>query len=257
MAEEVKALSELLPAERMPRHIAIIMDGKGRWAVKQGKPRLAGHEAGSQTVRRVLDYCREAGIGYLTLYAFSTENWSRPKEEVDGLMALLSHFIQENEQELLEKEVRLRVIGCRQDLSASLQDAIGRLERETSGFKRQLVVALSYSGRSELARAARSIAEEVKAGKIRPDEVDEALISSRLDAPDIPDPDLIIRTSGEMRISNFLLWQCAYSEFYVTPILWPDFDRTAFSEALLAYAARDRRYGGVTVNPEKSGKEGR
>lgn len=229
----------------MPQHIAIIMDGNGRWARQRGKPRLAGHEAGSETVRCVLNYCRDAGVRYLTLYAFSTENWSRPEDEVAGLMALLGRFIKRYERELVERQVRLRVIGRREDLSEALRQAIERLERQTGGFERQLIIALSYSGRNELARAARLIAEEVKAGTLAPEAVDEAAVAARLYAPDVPDPDLIIRTSGELRISNFLLWQCAYSEFFVTPVLWPDFREEAFAAALSAYAARDRRYGGV------------
>ena len=236
---------------KVPTHIAIIMDGNGRWARQRGKPRLAGHEAGSETVRCVLNYCRDAGVRYLTLYAFSTENWSRPHEEVSGLMSLLGAFIQKYEQELIDRQVRLRVIGRREDLSEPLRQALVRLERETERFDRQLIIALSYSGRSELTRAARIIAEEVKAGTLTPEEVDEAAIAERLYAPDVPDPDLIIRTSGELRISNFLLWQCAYSEFYVTPVLWPDFREEAFNAALAAYAARDRRYGGVNPSDRR------
>jgi undecaprenyl diphosphate synthase len=229
----------------VPAHIAIIMDGNGRWAKQRGKPRLAGHEAGSETVRCVLNYCRDAGVRHLTLYAFSTENWGRPKDEVAGLMALLGTFIERYERELVERQVRLRVIGRREDLSDALCRSLARIERETACFDRQLIIALSYSGRSELARAARLVAEEVKAGTLQPEAVDEAAVAARLYAPDVPDPDLIIRTSGELRISNFLLWQCAYSEFYVTPVLWPDFREKEFAEALDAYAARVRRYGGL------------
>jgi len=229
----------------VPRHIAMIMDGNGRWARQRGQPRLAGHEAGAETVRRVLNYCRDAGVRHLTLYAFSTENWSRSEDEVSGLMTLLGKFIRRYKRDLIKRQVRLRVIGRREDLSAQLLGQLERLERETSGFERQLIVALSYSGRSELARAARLIAEKVKAGQIAPENISEATVTEHLYAPDVPDPDLIIRTSGEMRISNFLLWQCAYSEFYVTPVLWPDFQEQDFNAALEAYAARDRRYGGV------------
>ena len=238
-------LSQVVPPEKLPRHIAIIMDGNGRWAKQRGKPRLAGHEAGSETVRRLLGYCRDAGIAYLTLYAFSTENWSRPPEEVAGLMKLLGYFIRQNEAELLEKQVRLRVIGRKEDLPEPLHADLQRLEEETAHFERQLLIALSYSGRSEIVRAARRLAEQVRAGTLAPEAIDEAAVTANLYAPDVPDPDLIIRTSGELRISNFLLWQCAYSEIYVTPVLWPDFDEQAFRDALLAYAARDRRFGGV------------
>lgn len=230
---------------RVPTHIAIIMDGNGRWARQRGKPRLAGHEAGSETVRCVLNYCRDAGVRYLTLYAFSTENWTRPQTEVSGLLSLLGRFIQTYGQELIEKRVRLRVIGRREDLPPNLAQALARLEKETAGFDRQLIIALSYSGRSELTRAVRLIAQKVKAGTLAPETVDEAEISAHLYAPDVPDPDLIIRTSGEMRISNFLLWQCAYSEFYVTPVLWPDFREADFNAAMAAYATRERRYGGI------------
>ncbi len=230
----------------------MIMDGNGRWARQRGQPRLAGHEAGSETVRRVLNYCRDAGVRYLTLYAFSTENWTRPEDEVSGLMALLGRFIKRYEGDLIKRQVRLRVIGRRSDLSAQLRAALERVEQESVGFERQLIVALSYSGRSELVRAARLIAEKVKAGTMRPEDVDEAAVAAHLYAPDVPDPELIIRTSGEMRISNFLLWQCAYSEFYVTPVLWPDFNEQEFNAALAAYAARDRRFGGVR---DKRGRE--
>ena len=232
-------------AGRVPRHIAIIMDGNGRWAKQRGKRRLAGHEAGSETVRCVLDYCRDAGVKYLTLYAFSTENWSRPQDEVSGLMKLLGAFIKKHERDFVKRQIRLRVIGRRDDLPEALQRDLVRIERETERFEHQLIVALSYSGRSEIARAARQIAEEVKAGTLAPEAVDEAAIAARLYAADVPDPDLIIRTSGELRISNFLLWQCAYSELYVTPVLWPDFREPDFKAALEAYAARQRRYGGV------------
>lgn len=229
----------------VPRHIAMIMDGNGRWAQQRGQPRLAGHEAGAETVQCVLNYCRDAGVRYLTLYAFSTENWSRSADEVSGLMSLLGSFMRRYKRDLIKRQVRLRIIGRREDLSAQLRAALERLERESAGFERQLIVALSYSGRSELARAARLIGEKVKAGQIVPENIDEATVTAHLYAPDVPDPDLIVRTSGEMRISNFLLWQCAYSEFYVTPVLWPDFREREFKAALEAYAARDRRFGGV------------
>lgn len=245
MANETEPMPQTPAAGNVPRHIAIIMDGNGRWAKRRGLPRLAGHEAGSKAVRRVLGYCRDAGVTYLTLYAFSTENWSRPKSEIAGLMKLLGDFIAKNERDLIKEQVRLRMIGRRGDLPGDLLRSIERMERETARFDRQLLVALSYSGRSELARAARRIAEQVRAGTLDPADVDEAAVAANLDAPDVPDPDLIIRTSGELRISNFLLWQCAYSEFYVTPVLWPDFDTAAFREALRAYAARERRFGGV------------
>ncbi len=231
--------------ERVPRHIAIIMDGNGRWAKQRNLPRLSGHKAGSESVRCVLECCRRVGVRYLTLYAFSTENWRRPEDEVKGLMALLESFIGRYKAELLAHRIRLRVIGKLDDLPPKLQRALQEMEEQSANFESQLLVALSYSGRSELVRAARLIAEDVEAGLLRVDEIDETTVQARLYAPDVPDPDLIIRTSGELRISNFLLWQCAYSEFYVTPVLWPDFREAEFESALAAYAGRERRYGGV------------
>ncbi len=230
---------------KIPTHLAIIMDGNGRWAEKRGLPRIEGHAAGSESVRRVLDCCRDAGVRYLTLYAFSTENWSRPDEEIAGLMDILKSFILRYKQELISNRVRLRVIGRRSDLSAKVVGTLEEIEQETAHFERQLIVALSYSGRTELAEAAREIAHAAAAGRIDPESVDEKCVAAHLYAPDVPDPDLIIRTSGEMRVSNFLLWQCAYSEFYITDVLWPDFSGEDFKKALAAYASRERRFGGV------------
>lgn len=229
----------------MPQHVAMIMDGNGRWAESKGKPRLAGHEAGAETVRRVLDCCQSAGIKFLTLYAFSKENWLRSEEEVAGLMSLLSRFIKTYRNDLIKRRVRLRVIGDRKDLSSTLQRSLASVEQASHEFEHQLIVALSYSGRSELINATRLIAQKVEQGLLLPDAINETTIQQHLYAPDVPDPDLIIRTSGEMRLSNFLLWQGAYSEFYVTPVLWPDFKEADFTAALDAYALRDRRYGGV------------
>lgn len=240
-------------ADRVPQHVAIIMDGNGRWAVQQGKPRLAGHEAGAETVRCVMNYCRDAGVRFLTLYAFSTENWCRPQEEVDGLMTLLAAFLKRYEEELVERQVRLRVIGRREDLAAPLRENLERVERVTAGFDRQMILALSYSGRSELVRAVRLIAEEVRAGALEPAAITERVVGDHLYAPDVPDPDLIIRTSGEMRVSNFLLWQCAYSEFFITPVLWPDFREKDFRAALASFAARNRRFGGVSPRVRQEG----
>jgi undecaprenyl diphosphate synthase len=230
---------------KVPQHIAMIMDGNGRWAKQFGKPRLAGHEAGVETVRRVMEYCRDAGVRYLTLYAFSTENWARPPEEIAGLMNLLAGFISKHKADLIERKVRLRVIGNRADLSKELQTALVCVEEQTKHFEQQVIIALSYSGRNELTRAIQKISEDVCARKLDVPAITESLVSSYLDAPDVPDPDLIVRTSGEFRLSNFLLWQCAYSEFYFTPVLWPDFGVADFNAALEAFAARDRRYGGV------------
>ena len=238
-----------LQSRPVPRHIAMIMDGNGRWAKKRGNIRLTGHKAGADTVRRVLDYCKKYGVQYLTLYAFSTENWSRPKAEVDGLMALLGKFLREKEAELIEEECRFRVIGRRADLPDSLQKLIARVEESTRRFSRQLIVCLSYGGRAEIADAATRIAADVRSGALSAGEITEQVFAKYLYAPDVPDPDLILRTSGEFRLSNFLLWEAAYSELYVTPVLWPDFSEKDFIDALDAFASRSRRFGGVEAVP--------
>ena len=223
----------------------MIMDGNGRWAKNRGKIRLAGHRAGAETVRRVLDYCKKYGVQYLTLYAFSTENWSRPKAEVTGLMKLLAKFLREKERDLIKDECRFRAIGRRADLPKDLQELIAKVEESTKRFKRQLIVCLSYGGRAEIADAATRLAEDVRSGKRPAGPVSEETFASYLYAPDVPDPDLILRTSGEFRLSNFLLWEAAYSELYVTPVLWPDFEEKDFIAALDAFASRSRRFGGV------------
>ena len=222
----------------VPRHLAVIMDGNGRWALARGKPRLAGHRAGAETLERVLAWCGEVGVEILTVYAFSTENWRRPKDEVEGLMRLLGLFLRNRRAKLLEDRVRFRVIGRRDDLAPALRRRIAALEAETASFTRQLVVALSYGGRAEIVDAARRFAA------LPAEERTDAAFARCLYAPDLPDPDLIVRTSGEFRLSNFLLWQCAYSELFVTDVLWPAFDRAAFDRALASYARRDRRMGG-------------
>ncbi len=224
-------------------HLAVIMDGNGRWAERRHLPRLMGHRAGADALDRCMHYCKAAGIRYLTVYAFSTENWKRSQEEVSGLMKLLSHFIKSKEKTLVREGVRFRVIGRREDLSEKLQGEIAALEEKTKGGDFTLVVALSYGGRDEIVRAAKRFsaeAEQRRAGG----ESDEDIFASCLDTADIPDPDLIIRTSGELRLSNFLLWQAAYAEFYFTDTLWPDFDQTEFDKALASFGARERRMGG-------------
>ncbi len=228
-----------------PRHIAIIMDGNGRWAKKRGGIRLTGHHEGAKTVERVLDYCEKYSVQYLTLYAFSTENWSRPKSEVEGLMKLLEHFLKDKEAALVKRRCRLRVIGRRGDFSQKLQNLISAVEESTKAFKRELIICLSYGGRAEIVDAAKKLASDVSSGKLSDGDIDEKIFSQYLYAPDVPDPDLIIRTSGELRLSNFLLWEAAYSEIYVTPVLWPDFSESDFSDALNDYSRRSRRYGGV------------
>ena len=228
-----------------PRHIAIIMDGNGRWAQARGLPRTEGHRAGGETVRRVLGYCRDAGIRHLTLYAFSVENWKRPKDEVQALMRLLVAHLAGEEPLLHEHRVRLRVMGRRADLPPEVDAALARVEAATRAYERQLIVCLSYGGRTEIAHAARELARLAARGEIDPESIDEAAVARHLYLPDLPDPDLIIRTSGEMRLSNFLLWQASYAELYVTPTLWPDFAEADFQAALDAYARRHRRYGGL------------
>lgn len=215
------------------------MDGNGRWAEKHRKVRLSGHRAGAETLDNVMHYCREVGIKYLTVYAFSTENWKRSKEEVSGLMKLLSSFIKSKEKILIKERISFRVIGRRTDLSLKLQREIAALEEKTANGDFTLVVALSYGGRAEIVDAAKAWALSGEK-----DELTEEAFSKFLYAPDIPDPDLIIRTSGECRTSNFLMWESAYSEWYFTDVYWPDFDRAEFDKALESYSRRERRMGG-------------
>lgn len=229
---------------KIPRHVAIIMDGNGRWANQRGLPRLRGHEEGAESVRAVIRKCRELGVRYLTLYAFSVENWVRPRSEIRGLMHLLGKFLKEREHELHENRVRLRVIGRMGDLPLPVQHGLKRVIKATAAYDQgDLILALSYGGRAEITEAVRAIAREVKAGRLKPDAIDEQTVASRLYAPDVPDPDLLIRTSGEMRISNFLLWQISYTELYVTDVLWPDFREDGLAEAVAAYGRRKRRFG--------------
>jgi len=233
-------------AEKVPRHVAIIMDGNGRWARQKGLSRLKGHEEGVESVRAVIRACREVGVVYLTLYAFSVENWIRPKSEIDGLMRLLVKFLGEREHELHDNKLRLRVIGRVEDLPKRVRQELSRVIEATERYKGgQLILALSYGGREEIANAARQIAGCVKAGKLDPDSVDESTVAEHLYAPDVPDPDLLIRTSGEMRVSNFLLWQISYSELYVTDVMWPNFREKQFMEAIREYGRRQRRFGDV------------
>ena len=221
------------------------MDGNGRWAKARRRPRLSGHRAGADALDRTMHYCRDAGIRYLTVYAFSTENWKRSTEEVSGLMSLLSRYIRTKGKQLVKDGVRFRVIGRRADLSPKLQKEIAALEEKTKGGDFTLVVALSYGGRDEIVRAAAKLAaNDANESSLKPGKSMEELFSSCLDTAGIPDPDLIIRTSGELRLSNFLLWQAAYAEFYFTDVLWPDFDKAEFDKALDSFARRDRRMGG-------------
>lgn len=232
--------------DKVPRHIAVIMDGNGRWAKRQGLPRIKGHEAGADSVRAIVRGCRDAGVKYLTLYAFSVENWVRPKDEISGLMGLLRTFLENNENELHENQIRLRIIGRMNDLPTLIQRGLKRAMKATRDYTAgELILALSYGGRAELVDAMKAIAERVKQGDLNPDEITDETIASHLYAPDVPDPDLMIRTSGEMRLSNFLLWQLSYAELYVTDVLWPDFREEHLQEAIAAYAKRQRRFGDV------------
>ncbi|MFN3974506.1 MAG: isoprenyl transferase [Dehalococcoidia bacterium] len=231
----------------IPQHVAIIMDGNGRWARQRNLPRLEGHRAGTENVRRVVQAFAQRGVHYLTLYAFSTENWSRPKEEVQGLMALLEATIQREGRALHKEKVRIRHLGRLDRLPPSLQQAIQEILALTQGNEGlTLSVALDYGGRDEILCAVRRILEQ----GIPPERVDEALFARYLFTADLPDPDLIIRTAAEQRLSNFLLWQSAYSEFYFTPTFWPDFDERDVAQALEAYAHRQRRYGGLPLSPD-------
>ena len=228
----------------VPRHVAVIMDGNGRWAKQRGRPRLFGHRAGADSLRAVLRACRDRGVEYLTVYAFSTENWVRPADEVGGLMSLLKTFLKKDEHELHENQVRLRVTGRMEDLPKAVRGELERVMEATKNYGRwHLILALSYGGRTEIVDAVRKIAARAKAGEIEPERIDEATISGHRYLPDVPDPDLMIRTSGELRLSNFLLWELSYAEFYFTPTLWPDFREADFAAALEEYTRRQRRYG--------------
>ncbi|MBM4187462.1 MAG: di-trans,poly-cis-decaprenylcistransferase [Gemmatimonadetes bacterium] len=224
------------------------MDGNGRWAQRRNLPRTAGHQAGMASVRRLVESCLEAGVTTVTVFAFSQENWQRPPEEIDALMALLQEYVSTQSAELTEQGVRVRMLGDLTPLSPPARQAVEFVERATAGgTKLALNICISYGSRAEITRAARRLAEDVAAGRITSDEVTEQAIADRLYTAPWGDPDLLIRTSGEFRISNFLLWQLAYAELYVTPTLWPDFGRREFFEAVLDYQRRDRRFGRVTT----------
>ncbi len=238
------SLKDDIIKERLPKHIAIIMDGNGRWAKQQGNARIFGHKSAIKAVRDVCEGCAELGVGYLTLYAFSTENWNRPKMEVMGLMDLLISTINSETQTLINNNIRLNAIGRLSDLPekvhANLKEAIDKTKNNTG---LTLTLALSYSSKVEMVEAVQNIAKNVLEGKIKPEQIDDSVIDNSLYTSDMPDPDLLIRTSGELRISNFLLWQLAYSELYFTSTFWPDFDKEELYKAIVDYQQRERRFG--------------
>jgi undecaprenyl diphosphate synthase len=243
---------DLLPPhidpDRLPRHVAVIMDGNGRWAKSRQKPRIFGHQKGVDTLKKLLRRCRDWGIGALTVYAFSTENWGRPKIEVDFLMTLFERVLHRELKEMMEEGVRINFLGDLAALPESLQAKIAEATSKTEANQSiRFNVATNYGGRQEIIQACQAIAEDVQKGHLLPANIDEELFNSYLYTADLPPPDLLIRTSGEMRISNFLLWQLAYAEFYITPTLWPDFDREEFLQALVSFQQRDRRFGKVKV----------
>lgn len=250
MTAKPSALHELpadLQRDRLPKHVAVIMDGNGRWAKRQGLPRIMGHRRGVDALKDLLRCCRDWGVDALTAYAFSTENWGRPLEEVDFLMTLFERVLRQELREMMEEDVCIKFVGNLDALPTSLQTEIERsmlATKDNQGIR--FSVATNYGGRQEIVKACRAIAAQVQQGLIQPDEIDESLFERNLYTAGTCDPDLLIRTSGEMRLSNFLLWQSAYSEIYVTDTLWPDFDREQFHQALISYQKRDRRFGKVS-----------
>jgi len=242
-----KSINEIKEKGRMPNHIAIIMDGNGRWAKKRNLPRIAGHRAGVKTVRMVVEECGNLGIDSLTLYTFSTENWNRPKQEVSALMKLLIQTLNKEIRDLVKNNVRLNVLGNIDGLPRQAADGMRdgmEATKENTGLK--LNLALNYSGREEIIRAVRLIAKQVAEDRIKPEEIDSSLIENNLYTRGLADPDLLIRTSGEMRISNFLLWQLAYTELYITDVFWPDFSRKDLYRAIVSFGQRERRFGKVS-----------
>ncbi|WP_017651567.1 isoprenyl transferase [Fortiea contorta] len=243
---QLQDLPSDLKRELLPQHVAVIMDGNGRWAKRQGLPRIMGHKAGVDALKDLLRCSRDWGIQALTAYAFSTENWKRPQEEVDFLMTLFQRVLRQELREMVKENVQIRFVGNLQALPPVLQAEISRSIEETQKNRGiRFTVATNYGGRQEILQACRAIAEQVQQGKLQPHEIDEAVFESHLYTAGIADPDLLIRTSGEMRLSNFLLWQMAYGEIYITDALWPDFNRAEFHRALCAYQQRERRFGKI------------
>ena len=246
-----------VPPERVPKHVAVIMDGNGRWAKERGLPRRRGHEEGAKSVRAVLEGCQDLGVDQLTLYAFSCENWTRPKSEVDYLMGLLERYLKNEREEMMEKDVRFRVIGRIGELPAAVQKQIAITTEMTAGnASGTLCLALNYGARQEIADAAKGLASDVAAGRVRPQDIDEDVFGRYLYTAHMPDPDLLIRTASEMRLSNFLLWQMWYAEIYVTPVYWPDFRKPQLFEAVVEFARRSRRFGGLDRASDATGEGG-
>ncbi len=244
----------LIRADALPRHVAIIMDGNGRWAERRGLDRNEGHRAGIESVRAVVRAAHEIGISQLTLYAFSTENWSRPKLEVDALMGLLEHYLDAEIDEIDRNGIRVRAMGRLERLPSSIRAKLDQAICRTRANREMVILfALSYGGRTEIVDAARRLAREVEQGKLGPEQIDEKVFSEYLYAPDLPDPDLLIRTGGESRVSNFLLWQIAYAEIHVTEVMWPDFRKSDLVEAILSYQNRERRYGLISAQVRGGG----
>lgn len=238
------------------KHLAIIMDGNGRWAKSRGLSRFAGHQRGGDAVSSIIEACIERGISYLSLYAFSSENWKRPQEEIDALMGLLLHFLQMQREKMLESGVKLRVIGDVTRLTQAVRDALDEACKATADADRlTLTLALSYGGRDEIVRGVRRLAEQIEQGDLKPEAIDEELFARCLDTHAVPDPDLLIRTGGEERISNFMLWQIAYTELYFTDVQWPDFDGEELGKALDAFHQRRRRYGLIDEQLDQIDKE--
>ncbi|MBE5842354.1 MAG: isoprenyl transferase [Butyrivibrio sp.] len=233
----------------VPEHVAIILDGNGRWAKEKGMPRNYGHMQGAKAVEDILVDARDIGIKYLTVYAFSTENWTRPEAEVSALMTILRNYLKTSIKKSMKNNVRCRVIGERSALSEDIQKAIGELEEATAGNTGlTFTIAINYGSRDEITRSVKKIAEKVKAGEILPEDISEKMIAENLDTNFLPDPDLLIRTCNEQRISNYLLWQCAYTEFYFTPVAWPDFNKAELLKAVEAYSKRNRKFGGLKTD---------
>ncbi|MCH2145590.1 MAG: isoprenyl transferase [Phycisphaerales bacterium] len=235
------------PPESWPKHVAMIMDGNGRWAAERDQPRIFGHQQGANTVRMAVEHCRALGIEALTLYSFSSENWKRPQAEIDALMQLCTEHLVNERASMVKNGIRLRWIGRESPLPPSVVKELRKTEEATSGCEdMQLVLAINYGSRDEIVDAARSLATDVAEGRVRPEEIDPDLLESRLYTAGLPDPDLLIRTAGERRLSNYLLWQISYAELHVTDLCWPDFDLDALNDAIDDFASRKRRYGGIT-----------